>query len=196
MPRAKKIDPEAAVQAAMALFWKHGYGGLGTRQLEEETGITRFTLQTSYGGKLPLFLSALDAYLDMFETHALPDATDGKLDSLAVWFENRAKPEMLADIACYGCLMLNSSVEFAAQNQQVSQRAARYFNMLHKGFYEVLTAVKKASGVASNFDANAMADVLMGATLGLNIVIRSAECNSAGTNMAESIATLVRSWQV
>lgn len=134
----------------MALFWKHGYGGLGTRQLEEETGITRFTLQTSYGGKLPLFLSALDTYLDMFETHALPGATEAPLDGLAVWFENRAQPEMFADIACYSCLMLNSTVEIAAQNQQLNQRAARYFDMLHNGFHCALSAAKETGSVSLN----------------------------------------------
>ncbi|MBV1933634.1 MAG: TetR/AcrR family transcriptional regulator [Parvibaculaceae bacterium] len=60
MSRSRKVAPEEAVQAAMEAFWKHGYHELGTRQLEEETGITRFTLQTTYGGKKKLFLNALD----------------------------------------------------------------------------------------------------------------------------------------
>jgi len=194
MPRLKKIDPEAAVQAAMALFWKHGYNGLGTRQLEEETGITRFTLQTSYGGKKSLFLNALDTYLDTFETHVSPNMTDGSLETIAVWFETRVEPVMLADVACYGCLLLNSTVEFAAQDEDVNLRAERFFNMVRGGFNKALSAAKQKGNLPSEFDVEAMAEVLLSGAIGLNIVIRSAASNSAGKSMANSVANMVRSW--
>lgn len=194
MSRLKKIDPEAAVQAAMALFWKHGYNGLGTRQLEEETGITRFTLQTSYGGKKALFLSALDAYLIAFEIHVSPSMTDGSIEAIAAWFERRIEPVMMADITCYGCLLLNSTVEFAAQDEDVNQRAERFFNMLRGGFRKALSAAKHQGNLPAEFDVDAMAEVLLGGAVGLNIVIRSAASNSAGKSMGLSFATLVRSW--
>ena len=194
MSRLKKIDPEAAVQAAMALFWKHGYNGLGTRQLEEETGITRFTLQTSYGGKKSLFLNSLDTYLDTFETHASPNMTDGSLETIAVWFETRVEPVMLADVACYGCLLLNSTVEFAAQDEDINLRAERFFNMVRGGFNKALSAAKQKGNLPSEFDVEAMAEVLLSGAIGLNIVIRSAASNSAGKSMANSVANMVRSW--
>lgn len=70
----------------MARVWTHGFSSLGTRQIEEETGITRFTLQMTYGGKMKLFLTALDAYLDMFERSALLNTTDGGLGGIARFF--------------------------------------------------------------------------------------------------------------
>jgi len=194
LSRLKKIEPEAAVQAAMALFWKHGYNGLGTRQLEEETGITRFTLQTSYGGKKSLFLNSLDTYLDTFETHVSPNMTEGSLETIAVWFETRIEPVMLADVACYGCLLLNSTVEFAAQDEDINLRAERFFSMVRGGFQRALSAAKQQGNLSAEFDVEAMAEVLLSGAIGLNIVIRSAASNSAGKSMANSIASLVRSW--
>ncbi len=196
MSRLKKIDPKAAVQAAMAMFWKHGYNGLGTRQLEEETGITRFTLQTSYGGKKSLFLSALDTYLDAFEIHLCPNMADGNLEPIAAWFETRVEPVMLADVACYGCLLLNSTVEFASEDKDINLRAERFFEMVRGGFKRALSAAKQQGNLSTEFDAEAMAEVLLSGAIGLNIVIRSAASNSAGKNMANSIASMVRSWQV
>jgi TetR/AcrR family transcriptional repressor of nem operon len=196
MARSKKVDPEAAVQAAMMLFWKQGYMGLGTRQIEEETGITRFTLQTSYGGKMQLFLAALDTYLNIFETHGCPNMSDGDLNTIASWFEARTEPETFADIACYGCLMLNSLVEFAAQDRQVNLRRERFYRMVRSGFYSALRAAQQKGTVSSKFDVDAMAEVLLSSTIGLNIVIRSAADNSAGQKSAQSIGILVRSWAV
>ena len=194
MSRLKKIDPGAAVQAAMVLFWKLGYNSLGTRQLEEETGITRFTLQTSYGGKKALFLMALDTYLDAFESQLCPNMSDGNLEPIATWFETRVEPAMLADVACYGCLLLNSTVEFAAQDEDINLRAERFFNMVRSGFHKALSAAKHKGNLSSEFDVKAMAEVLLSGVIGLNIVIRSAASNSAGKQIAYSIAKLVRSW--
>ncbi len=194
MSRLKKIDPEAAVQAAMALFWQHGYSGLGTRQLEEETGITRFTLQTSYGGKKSLFLKALDTYLDVFEAHLCPNMSDGEMEAIAVWFEQRIEPSNLPDAANYGCLLLNSTVEFAAEDGDVNLRAERFFNMMRGGFNAALSAAKDKGNLPPDFDIAAMAEVLLSGAIGLNIVIRAAAANSAGKNMAYSIASMVRGW--
>jgi len=195
MSRTKNIDAEQAIPAAMALFWKHGYHTLGTRQIEEETGITRFTLQTFYGGKFSLFLSTLDAYLDAFEMHAAPTMTDGNLDTIAAWFETRAEPAMFERIACYGCLMLNSTVEFLAENDEVNQRAERFYTMVRDGFRNALTAVKNENYLDADFNIDEMSEVLLGATIGVNIVIRSAASNAAGKNMGRSVASLVRGWE-
>ena len=96
MARSRKVEPEAALQAAMTAFWQHGYCDLGTRQIEEETGITRFTLQTAYGGKMPLFLKTLDTYLDLFENFTKLDSAHGNLEVLATWFEARVDPAIHA----------------------------------------------------------------------------------------------------
>lgn len=196
MSRLRKTDPEMAVQAAMALFWQHGYGDLGTRQLEEETGITRFTLQTTYGGKMPLFLTALDTYLDAFEAHACPAMQDGKLETIASWFEARSNPSMYPEFARNGCFLLNASVEFLGESDEVNQRVDRFYTMVRAGFVRALTAVNKQGGVAESFDINAMAEVLLAAAIAMNIVIRSARDNTAGAQMAGATAQLIRGWAV
>lgn len=194
MSRSRKVEPEAAIQAAMALFWKHGYHDLGTRQIEEETGITRFTLQTTYGGKMPLFLKALDKYLDTFEIYSAPTMTDGSLDAIAAWFETRRDPVMLPEVTCYGCLLLNSTVEFAGEDEEVNQRAGRFYDMVRSGFQRALVEVKETGGIRADFDVDEMAEVLLSAAIGLNIVIRASGKNAAGEDMANAIAALVRSW--
>lgn len=196
LSREKKIAPENAIQAALNLFWLHGYNQLGTRQLEQETGITRFTLQTSYGGKMALFLTALDAYLDMFETHAAPNMTDGKLESLAEWFEMRPNPPIFAEISCQGCFLLNTAVEFSATDEQVNLRIERFYTMMRNGMHNALKAVKDQNNLSNELGIDVLVETLLGAAIGLNIVIRAAGDNAAGQTMADSLGKLIRSWAV
>lgn len=141
MARLRKAEPAAALQAAQALFWEHGYASLGTRQLEEEAGLTRFMLQTAYGGKKELFLQVVDSYLDYVETSFLPDVNLSSLEELARWFESRADPEFMPNVFCHGCLMLNSLIEFRGQDLEFNQKTERFFPMVHERFGTILESV-------------------------------------------------------
>lgn len=194
MPRSRKVEPAEAVNAAMALFWQHGFCNLGTRQIEEETGITRFTLQTSYGGKMKLFLTSLDAYLDTFENSGLMGATNGDLEGVAKFFEIRGDADAMPAMACQGCFMLNTMIEFSTTEPEINQRADRYFEMLRKGFRTSMQHSKDNGTVDADFDIEQKTEVLLGAALGLNAVIRANDTPEAGAKMATSIAALVREW--
>lgn len=182
------------MNAAMDLFWTHGFCDLGTRQIEQEAGITRFTLQTSFGGKMPLFLTVLDAYLDRFEQSEMLQTVTGGLEGVAVFFEVRGDAAAMPEIACQGCLMLNSMTEFAHREAEVNQRTERYLNMLRRGFQVGLERAKADGDVSGAFDVLGMAEVLLGAVLGLNAVIRAGDGAQAGVPMATSIAAMVRGW--
>ena len=58
MARKRNTDHDSAVTAALDLFWCQGYGA-STREIESKTGLTRFTLQTAYGGKEGFYLSTV-----------------------------------------------------------------------------------------------------------------------------------------
>lgn len=194
MARSRKVEPETAIEAAMLLFWEHGYSALSTREIEERTGLTRFTLQTSYGGKMALYLCALDSYLDAFETHVSPKMTDGKLDTIANWFEIRSQPVVLPEAARHGCMLLNALVEFSDSCAEVDARSKRFHKMMRTGFQNALGAIKEVGGVPDDFDVKARAEVLLAASIGLNITIRAARQNAAGSTMAQSVADMVRDW--
>lgn len=191
MARSRKIDADAAMEAATAMFWKHGYCSLGTRQLEEETGITRFTLQTTYGGKMALFLGTLDAYLDQFETSVLITGAAENLEGVARLFETRVAPDFMPGQSCYGCLVLNSAIEFGSSNDDVNLRITRYLTLLRESFETGLT---RTLDMTSTQSIAQKVEVLVGAALGLNVIVRAATDNCAGQDMARSIAQMVRSW--
>ncbi len=186
MARARKTSDEDVIIAARALFWQHGYGAVGTRQIEQETGLTRFTLQTVYKGKMALFLKVLDSYLDMIEAQFLQSDAAVGLPSLIDWFSRRSDPDRMPEVARFGCLMMNAVIEFHGDEAEIDKRTQRYFQMV--------TAFLLGHLEGHVRNPKAKADVLAAATLGLNAVIRASGDMAAGQGISASIVAMIEEW--
>lgn len=66
MPRGRprEFDAEAALDAALLLFWRHGYEGTSLAALTEAMGINVPSLYAAFGNKEMLFKKALGRYLE------------------------------------------------------------------------------------------------------------------------------------
>ncbi len=62
MSRPRNFDEDEALDAAMHLFWTHGYEGTSLRDLTEAMGLNRPSLYAAFGNKEALFRKALDLY--------------------------------------------------------------------------------------------------------------------------------------
>ncbi|MFD1702854.1 TetR/AcrR family transcriptional regulator [Methylopila henanensis] len=60
--RPRQFDSDAALAAAMRVFWRHGYAGSSVGTLIEAMGISRATLYASFGDKENLFRKVMDLY--------------------------------------------------------------------------------------------------------------------------------------
>ncbi|WP_205880222.1 TetR/AcrR family transcriptional regulator [Lichenicoccus roseus] len=61
--RPLSFDREAALAAAMRVFWQHGYEASSVAVLTAAMGITPPSLYAAFGDKQRLFLAAVDRYL-------------------------------------------------------------------------------------------------------------------------------------
>jgi len=190
MARSRKVEDDDAVEAAMYLFWDRGYGATGTRALEQKTGLTRFSLQTRFGGKKALFLAALDKYLEQVSKLKI----SGDLDTIAQWFEARTTAGFPYKAGVYGCLMQNTLIEFANGDSDLARRSPQYYASISAMFLPALKRARNIGQLGTNDDISAKAQTLSMALLGLNTVIRGARSNVAGAIVAASIARTVRDW--
>ncbi|QEL16232.1 TetR/AcrR family transcriptional regulator [Limnoglobus roseus] len=60
--RPREFDPDAALDAAMKVFWHKGYEGASLDDLTHAMGINRPSLYAAFGNKESLFRKALDRY--------------------------------------------------------------------------------------------------------------------------------------
>jgi AcrR family transcriptional regulator len=65
MPRGRprQFDTQKALDAALLLFWRHGYEGTSLAALTKAIGINMPSLYAAFGNKEMLFRKALDRYL-------------------------------------------------------------------------------------------------------------------------------------
>lgn len=60
--RPREFDREQALEAAMRVFWQHGYEGASLTELTEAMGISRPSLYAAFGDKAELFRETLACY--------------------------------------------------------------------------------------------------------------------------------------
>lgn len=196
LARKRKADHETAVAAALDLFWDRGYQGASTRQIEEKTGLTRFTLQTAYGGKEGFFLDTLDQYLDNAEAHYFPHPDTCALPDLADWFEYLTADGRMPQIGQTGCLAFNSISQFDRDDSEVNKRIERYLNLFRDRALSILERAIAENRVQTAMSPQQMADVLVDLLLGLHVIIKARSDDSLPQAHAKSVATLIRSWAV
>jgi AcrR family transcriptional regulator len=60
--RPRLFDKDEALDAALRLFWKHGYEGTSISALAQEVGVTVPSLYLAFGNKESLFMQAVERY--------------------------------------------------------------------------------------------------------------------------------------
>ena len=196
MSRPRKTDHATAIEAAQGVFWRNGYAGTSTREIEECTGLTRFTLQTSYGGKEAFFLETLDAYLDKAEAHYFPDPASTDIEDLAVWFEQRSSAGIMPEIGDEGCLIMNTISEFGRQGGGVDARVERYLTGMQSRFAEILAEAIDRKELASNVDPDDRARLLVSMLLGLSLAIKARTDDAFAHSHTSAVASLIRDWRL
>lgn len=123
MPRVQLFDKEKALKNAMELFWKKGFNGTSTRDLEKATGLGTSSIYNSFGGKESLFLETLQYYMEaeQFKLGQNIKTSPSALTALRALFECVLQEDGEAAMAVSGCFVVNSITELANQNPRLKQ---------------------------------------------------------------------------
>jgi TetR/AcrR family transcriptional repressor of nem operon len=119
MARPKAFDRDAALLAAIEVFWAKGFAGASTDDLTAAMGIGRQSLYDTFGDKRRLYLEALARYnTDNVAGHVAAlrsgaSATDA-IEALLLQFANEPEPRRVR-----GCMGINAICEFG-QDPDVS----------------------------------------------------------------------------
>ncbi len=173
MPRTKEFEPEAALHAAMELFWRKGYEATSMRDLLEGMGIGRGSFYDTYGDKRSLFLAALDRF-ERTRTAWILEALEGPeppLESIRHVFE-RTVENLVGFEPRRGCLLANTAVELAPHDPEVAQMISRHVRRTQAAFEQ---ALRRARALPKDKDPRALARFLVNNLHGLRVMARAGE---------------------
>lgn len=133
--RPREFDVDKALDAAMALFWQHGYEGTSLAALSEAMRINMPSLYAAFGNKEALFKKALDRYIEKpasYLPEALREPTARRC--IQTLFAGAIKLAMQQKRPT-GCMLVQGALtvgpsdgrirEEVAQRRQMAERAVR-----------------------------------------------------------------------
>ncbi|MBB5936567.1 TetR/AcrR family transcriptional regulator [Streptomyces zagrosensis] len=170
MGRTKEFDPDAALRAAMDLFWRKGYEATSMQDLVEHLGLGRGSIYGTFGGKRELYLKAMDRYGEDAR-EAIVGRLSGAGSGLAAVRDmvRYYAESALKDADHKGCLMTNTAVELPA-DQGASRRVAASLETLETAIMGALVRARAEGELAQDKDPASLARFLVTLLQGIRVV--------------------------
>ncbi|WP_139284211.1 TetR/AcrR family transcriptional regulator [Rubrimonas cliftonensis] len=136
MARPYSFEPEAALEAAMQVFWRDGYELARLAELQSQMGIQRGSLYNEFGSKKALFLKALNKYVALHVDPGIALLLRSDMsaeDRIDAFFRAIPKNEPR------GCLLCNTAASIAGIDAEVRKVVATQLSRFHNAFNAALT---------------------------------------------------------
>jgi TetR/AcrR family transcriptional regulator, transcriptional repressor for nem operon len=172
MARPRQFDPDEVLDRSMREFWQHGYRDTSVDDLVEATGVRPGSLYNAFqGGKRELFLGSLERYSKLVVPEKLGalDRTGASLAEVRAYFDGLIA-DLLTPEGQMGCLMVNSTVELAAEDSEVSRVVRGHMKRLERNAARALRNAKRRGEIPQDVDPAAKATQLMATGMGLMVV--------------------------
>ncbi|MEV0096664.1 TetR family transcriptional regulator [Streptomyces sp. NPDC050738] len=172
MARTKEFDPDAALQAALELFWQRGYEATSIADLVEHLGIGRASIYATFGSKSELYLKALDRYDEMRDPGLIAELSrpGPALPGVRTMFRRFAAESTAEDSRLRGCLVSNTAAELGPHDAACARRVERSWDHLETLLHASLVRAQAQGELPADRDPRALARMLLVLAQGLRIV--------------------------
>ncbi|MCR9213714.1 MAG: TetR/AcrR family transcriptional regulator [Proteobacteria bacterium] len=145
MARPREFDIEVALEGAMQIFWKNGYGATNLPDLLKAMKITRGSFYKAFRDKRSVYIDALRRYDRLYIQAAAKMLVDSKngssFDRLVKLFTGN-----ICDAAPReerrGCLMCNAMVELGPTDAAVASLTTAMYGSLQKAVLQALSDIE------------------------------------------------------
>jgi TetR/AcrR family transcriptional regulator, transcriptional repressor for nem operon len=173
MARAKQFDPDAALDAAVDLFWQAGFEATSIQDLCRKLKLNPGSLYGTFGDKRTLFVAVFDRYVERVSREAIERIT-GELSGLGGirgYFDF-----LIAAIVDgkrrWGCLITNSLIELGASDPSIEAKIVLHFGRLETAFNDALARAQTRGELKPGVGPEA-ASYLVCLVQGLNVLART-----------------------
>jgi len=122
--RPRAFDPDAALDAALSVFWERGYEGASLSDLTKAMGINKPSLYAAFGDKAELFRKVVDRYL-AGQGALWDNAFQEPTARLAIErILNLSADNLTCGQQPHGCLLVQSALTCSQESDCIKQELA------------------------------------------------------------------------
>ncbi|GKS09582.1 TetR/AcrR family transcriptional regulator [Paenibacillus chitinolyticus] len=193
MVRQREFDEDAALDAAMRLFWEKGYEAASLTELTARMGIQRPSMYAAFGSKKELFEAALRSYTQAHAARVrakLQSRTSVK-DAFRALFEGIVADEYEGSLN-RGCFSVNTMVELAPHDEKFEILTREHQLYLSVIFQETIERGIRTGELDAALEARGTAQALLVSLIGLTVMLKSRPDRQFADNTVKTVLTLLR----
>lgn len=171
MSRPREFDVDRVLHQSMEVFWNQGFKATSYEDLTRTTGVKKQSLYCVFKDKRSLFLKALALYREQViaklkEIEALDSSPVDKLDTL--------RYSLLDDeTSCQGCLIVNASLEFGTDDEQVTREAELMAKEIQLVLEKIISSGQNQQLISNRYTSIELASYLNNTILGVRVMEKS-----------------------
>ena len=188
--RPRSFDRDAALDAAMEVFWNKGFEAASLADLTAAMGINPPSLYAAFGDKEGLFLEAVSRYESRRDEHCpyceeptARGSVEKLLTDMAVQFTSSANPR--------GCLMVLASTTSNASSETLQKAIAARRAEARARMKARMDRGVKDGELPPDTDVNALTNFYMAVLAGMSLQARDGASRKA---MLATVETAMRAW--
>ncbi len=171
MARNIEFERGQVLEKAMQAFWAGGYNATSMANLVEVTELGPGSIYAAFDSKQGLFLATLDHYgahrAAKIEQTLAQSTTP--LEGIRKLFRQLAT-DSAGENAKLSCLLVNTVLELARQNETVQKRVNHHLNTIEALFRQSLEAAQASGELSAEKNPGALAACLMTNIWGLRVL--------------------------
>lgn len=190
LARTKEFDYDEVLEKATELFLEKGYANTSFQDLVDHMGIHRRSIYDTYGDKKQLYLKALEKYSKFINQNYFSLINDKMniYQKFEVIFNYSAYPTKSCP---RGCLFVNSAIELALRDQEISSQVDLFFDNTKKFFVELLAIAKEKEEIAQDANIYNLASYLNNALIGIRVLVKCSPSDAELTNIIKTTLSVL-----
>ncbi|WP_415888837.1 TetR/AcrR family transcriptional regulator [Neptuniibacter sp. SY11_33] len=171
MARPAEFDRTDVLEKAMNVFWRTGYSATSVTDLVNATKLKPGSLYGAFQSKRGLFLEVIDTYAarSLNRVSSVMEDAETPLKGIEQFFKCFCD-DLANDRLGKGCLMVNTMLELATEDDEIRERVGGYLSQVETYFTNALTQAQEQGLLDKQQSPEDLATYLMTNIWGLRVL--------------------------
>lgn len=197
MARAANYDRDAALEAAMGLFWRKGYHATSLKDLEAALHLKPGSIYAAFESKENLYLLALKRYFERSRKgfRAAMERAASPLDGLAEHFRAYARlaPE---DATRQACMLTKTLVDTKSTDPKIAEATQDYLDQMRGEFTAAFESARAAGDLPPDADPDRLARRFQANVTALRVELHRGAPQEVIRDLSEDMAQEIEALRV